>query len=72
MQITEHGSQGNIDALHRLQLSTLIDAESRRSGRCTGSNDQFQGKHSDIAAMGATIEIRLEQSRAGSIVVIAL
>ena len=56
MQITEHGSQRNTDALHRLQLSALIDAESRRSGRCVGPNDQFQGQHSDITAMGALVE----------------
>ena len=72
MQITEHGSQRNTDALHRLQLSTLIDGQSRRSGRCADPNDQFQGQHSDIAAMGALVEVGHECSRTGSIADIAL
>ncbi len=72
MQITEHGSQRNTDALHRLQLSALIDDQSRRSGRCAGPNDQFQGRHSDIAAMGTLVEVGHEYCRTGSITVIAL
>ena len=72
MQITEHGSQRNTDALHCLQLFALTDAESRRSGRSVGPNDQFQGQHSDITAMGALVEIGHEYLRAGSITVIAV
>ena len=72
MQITEHDSQRNTDALHRLQLSALIDGQSRRSGRCAGPNDKFQGKHTDITAMGALVEVGHECSRTGSITVIAL
>ena len=72
MQITEHGSQRNTDAFYRLQLSALIDAESRRSGRCAGANDQFQGQHTDIATMGTLVEIGHECRRAGSINVIAV
>ena len=72
MQITEHGSQRNTDALHRLQLPSPIDAQRRRSGRCAGPADQFQGQHTDITAMGALAEIEHEYRRAGSINVIAV